>query len=292
MLRTHFLIPIAVLSIGVGNPLFAEEGHKAAEGSEAAQTGTGHKAASEQSVGSEAPHGDAPAVGQAAHEGDAGKSSHASGAAAETDSRAAPGDAEHADTHGPSSAGSHEGEEHSEGTAHGEEGEAHGHHIHSHHLALFLGTTIEEGNLFPSLGVDYAFRIPSGKRRLGLTAFVELTAAEELVFLAGAGIEYHPIEPVKLIALAGLERGLGSGSEAEAEALPVHSGALPIAFPSSPGSHKVKTEAAATDAVSLVRLGIAYDFHVGSFSLTPSLFGDYVHEHFGVVVGLGLGGGF
>lgn len=288
MSRTHFLIPlrvlpsrvlsfrvlsITVLSFGVASPLFAEEGHSVPEGTE-----------------------HAPSTSDAAHKagaesGAATEPSHATPAAATTHNTAT--HTAGTETHqGSSSAEAHENAEHSEGDAHGEEGESHAHHGHSHHLALFLGATLEEGNLFPSLGVDYAFRIPSGKRRLGLTAFVELTAAEELLLLAGAGLEYHPIEPVKLIAVAGLERGLSDGSEPIAEPLAIGAASGTAGFPGTATDATRATEAATSDAVSLIRLGVAYDFHVGNFSLTPSLFGDYVHEHFGAVIGLGFGGGF
>lgn len=180
---------------------------------------------------------------------------------------------------------------HHDTEAHGEAADAHGqaehnaeagehgeHHSHAHHMALFLGATLASEGFYPSIGVDYAFRIPSGKRRLGLTAFVELTAAAELELLAGAGLEYHPIEPLKLVAIAGVLKPFAA-EEAAAERIPQAKG--PAA-----------ETATGSDAVSLVRLGIGYDFHVGRFSISPTLNGDYAHEAFAAVIGIGIGGGF
>ena len=42
----------------------------------------------------------------------------------------------------------------------------------------------------------------------------------------------------------------------------------------------------------MVRLGIAYDIHLGKASITPVLNADLIHEHWSLAGGLALGFGF
>jgi len=42
----------------------------------------------------------------------------------------------------------------------------------------------------------------------------------------------------------------------------------------------------------MVRLGLAYDIHLGKTSLSPTLNADLIHEHWSLVFGLAFGLGF
>lgn len=129
----------------------------------------------------------------------------------------------------------------------GEDG--HGHH---NHAALFVGATVHDSHVYPTVGLDYErLFLP----QLGAVVFGELVISDPLAQIAGAGLAYHPIAPVKLAALGGVEHADG------------HS-----AF--------------------LARGTLEYAFHAGAVSISPSASVDYVDEAFIYVLGAAVGMGF
>lgn len=127
-----------------------------------------------------------------------------------------------------------------------------GHDFHPNHAALFLGATLLEGSVYPTVGLDYERYLTP---QVGLVGLAEIIVHDPLAQVVGAGVAYHPIAPVKIAALGGMEFSDG------------HS-----AF--------------------LVRGNLEYGIHVGALGIAPSVSVDYVDSHVVYVFGLAVGLGF
>ena len=142
--------------------------------------------------------------------------------------------------------------------AHADEGggsahdEAAGHAEHDHHLALFLGATHVEESTYPTVGLDYEYRLPFLNRLFGVGPMVEYIHEDHAVLIGAVALYLHPWAGLKLFSDAGYEYSEEHGD-------------------------------------FLVRLGAGYDFHLGSVSLTPTAAVDFVHGHTAIVGGLALG---
>lgn len=135
------------------------------------------------------------------------------------------------------------------GSAHDE---AAGHAEHDHHLALFLGATYVEESTYPTVGLDYEYRLPFLDRLFGVGPMIEYIHEEHAVLIGAVALYVHPWAGLKLFADSGYEYSEEHGD-------------------------------------FLVRLGAGYDFHLGSVSLTPTAAVDFVHGHTAIVGGLALG---
>lgn len=134
-------------------------------------------------------------------------------------------------------------------------GEADGHH--RHHVAVLLGGAVrdEHGETESgfALGVDYEYRL---HRLLGAGALVEVATGDIRDVVAMVPFFVHPWGGLKLVAAPGVEiRGNG-------------------------------------EAEFLFRLGGAYLFPLGDFSVGPDFAVDIVEGHPTFVFGLVLGTGF
>lgn len=123
---------------------------------------------------------------------------------------------------------------------------------HSNHLALFGGATIHDGHSYASLGIDYERYLTE---KVGVVALGELINGHELQQIYGLGVAYHPISPLKLAFIPGVEIAHGHSE-------------------------------------FLMRLNTEYAFHLGHWSVSPSASVDYVAKHFVYVAGVAVGLGF
>lgn len=127
---------------------------------------------------------------------------------------------------------------------------------HRNHVALMGGAVfVPHTPSAATVGADYAYRLPLLGDRLSVTALVELAFAEELATILGLGLGVHPVGGLRIVLAPGVELAHG-------------------------------------EVVFLFRFGAGYDFHLGSFSLGPVIYADYVHGHLATVAGLQVGVGF
>ena len=123
---------------------------------------------------------------------------------------------------------------------------------HSNHIALFGGVTVHHGHSYPSLGLDYERYL---SKQVGIVALGELINGPELQQVYGLGLGYHPIAPLKIALIPAMEFAHGHSE-------------------------------------FLLRLNSEYAFHVGHWSVSPSVSVDYVAEEFVYVAGVAIGLGF
>lgn len=137
------------------------------------------------------------------------------------------------------------------------------HHANAHHAAVFAGLTTssidtEHAHTDFSLGLDYEYRLSFLDRLLGIGAFAEVVFSEPTEYLLGIPFALHPIGGLKALI--------------------------------APGIAIAKVEEIETRF--LLRLGAAYDFHIGIFSITPTVNLDIIESHLSLVYGLAFGVGF
>ena len=124
-----------------------------------------------------------------------------------------------------------------------------------HKINLFMGYTGERGNAGgQTVGVDYLYRFDE---HWGVGVFLDFAAGGLETGVLGAGLDYHPIEPVFLFVGPGVE--------------------------SVEGEHQ-----------GLLRVGGGYEFEVGErMALGPAAYIDFLENgEFAWVVGLILGYSF
>lgn len=146
----------------------------------------------------------------------------------------------------------------------------HGHedsHHSNNHLAVFLGSTYStdaEHSSF-TVGLDYEYRLPILHNKLGIGIFGEVILEEHHnAYAFGIPVFFHPIGGLKLFAAPALEAAkYAEGTEEEK--WHSHFG---------------------------VRVGVAYDFHVGKISISPTFAYDYINEHGFIITGVSFGIGF
>ena len=130
----------------------------------------------------------------------------------------------------------------------------HGHHeaAHSHRLELFLGNTHEDSEDGFSVGLAYEYRITE---ILGTGGLVEYAGGDLDKWLAGVPLFIHPHKGWRFVLAPGLEH---KHSENE----------------------------------FLFRAGVAYEFEIGRWSITPEFNVDFVEGEEALVYGLSFGYGF
>lgn len=123
---------------------------------------------------------------------------------------------------------------------------------HSNHIAVFGGVTVHHGHSYPSIGLDYERYL---SKQIGVVALGELINGDELQQVYGLGLAYHPISPLKLALIPAVEIAHGHSE-------------------------------------FLMRLNSEYAFHIGHWSVAPSVSLDYVAEELVYVAGVAVGLGF
>jgi hypothetical protein len=133
------------------------------------------------------------------------------------------------------------------------------HHAHkARHVALFVGGTSVAGYTIFTLGGEAEYRLPIWKQRLGMGALVDATFGDHAHTIVGALMTARPIPGASNVKL--------------------------MAAPAAMRSHG--------HSYFLMRTGIAVDFHVQSFSITPLVDLDFVKGGVDTVFGVALGVGF
>lgn len=135
-------------------------------------------------------------------------------------------------------------------TAHAGEG--------NHHAAIFLGNTDSGSKSAFTYGADYEYRLPFIERRFGIGVILDFAQFDPNISLYMGAIFYHFLDHLKLILAAGTETVAAHGTTA---------------------SH----------SDSVFRYGLAYDFHIGRYSISPTVSVDNVNGHTATVYGLGFG---
>lgn len=131
-------------------------------------------------------------------------------------------------------------------------GASDGGHSHHNHAALSVSATLHDSHVYPTVGVDFERYL---HEQVGVLALGELVFADVLAQIAGLGLAYHPIAPVKVALLGGMEFADG------------HS-------------------------VFLTRGTLEYAIHAGPASISPSVSVDYMDSEFVYVAGAAVGMGF
>lgn len=143
-----------------------------------------------------------------------------------------------------------------------EDGESHqqkNHQVYSHHLAVFAGavSNLEAEHTDFSLGIDCEYRLPLWHNRIGVGLLGEIVFAEHKETIAGLPVFIHPGGGLKLFY--------------------------------APGIAMAEDEHGRSYNHFVSRMGLGYDFHIKSISITPGLAGDLIEGHISLVYGLSLG---
>ncbi|MEP7195730.1 MAG: hypothetical protein ABI851_04375 [Saprospiraceae bacterium] len=136
---------------------------------------------------------------------------------------------------------------------------------HSNHLALFAGATsnLSHNHNSFTLGLEYEYSII---KQFGIGIFAENLFGEEEEFVFGLPLVWHPIGGLKIIGAPLLEVGRIED----------------IDHPGSKVWHKEWG----------VRIGSAYDFHIGHIVFGPSCQLDFIHDNSTLVYGMVVGTAF
>ncbi len=142
-----------------------------------------------------------------------------------------------------------------------------GHDHLANHLALFVGATTpfeETDETSFTVGADYVRRL---SELWGIGPLVDFTFGDfKRTALAGAGLFFYPVGGLRLLGAPAVE----------------------LVEKDQPTSEGVTTK---HDGHFTLRLGAAYEFHVGSYSIAPTLNIDLIGETeenavYGIAVGL------
>jgi len=129
-----------------------------------------------------------------------------------------------------------------------------------HRAELFFGVAHEEGGDEFAAGLAYEYRI---SRLLGVGGFVEHAGEEEDVWTFGVPLFVHPFKGARFLLAPGWE------------------------------TKEVESEEKETEQSFLTRAGIAYEYEVGRWSITPELNVDFIEGgHHVLVYGVSIGCGF
>lgn len=164
-----------------------------------------------------------------------------------------------------------------------EEGEHH--EFHKNHVGLFLGAMTHlhgKNETSFAIGGTYERRFTE---MFGVEVLVDGAIGDhERTVLFAVGPTIHPFWEFKFMAGPGFEI-----SEEESQSGSSHSSGL-SSVQASGGSGGTSTH---THVNFILGVGAAYDFHIGEFSLTPTVYVDFLgQEKANVTYGVGLGYGF
>ena len=139
----------------------------------------------------------------------------------------------------------------------GNQVEAHAEHAHGsahkHHVAVFGGATSTSGGKHgATIGADYGYRVHD---LVSLALAVDYAGGDIDTTILAAGVFLHATDAIRVLIAPGID---------------YHNG------------HE--------DAV--LRLGLLYDFHVGAWTLSPTVHLDALEAEENAVYGLSVGHGF
>ena len=124
---------------------------------------------------------------------------------------------------------------------------------HPNHIAVFLGgTDSETAGSGFTIGVDYEYRF---HKNFGIGVMGEYADLDHAAWIVGVPFVLHPWQGLRLTVMPGVEFTDGHSNY-------------------------------------LTRVGVGYDFHVGDWSLTPTVNVDFVDGHQNLIFGIAFGRGF
>ena len=126
---------------------------------------------------------------------------------------------------------------------------------HHNDMALFTGVTNTAEENSATIGLEYESRLPFVNEVFGVGAVWENVSSQEGASLIGGSFVMHPWRELKANFTTGIE------SEGEKSS-------------------------------ALLRVGLAYEFHLNQFAVTPTYNLDLVNGHHANVLGLSFGMGF
>ncbi len=148
------------------------------------------------------------------------------------------------------------------------------HHSGVNHVGIFVGATsnVKANHTDLTVGLDYEYR---ANQYLGVGLIGDYIMGEHTETLIMAGVFYHPTNSLKLYLANGFTIAKES-EEAEGD------------------SHSSSEEKAEEKTVSnhVLRLGMGYGFHIGSFSVTPTVAWDLITGNSSFAYGITFGIGF
>lgn len=152
--------------------------------------------------------------------------------------------------------------QHKDGESHHPKQYHENHQVHSHHLVVFTGATsnLEAKHTDFSLGIDYEYRLPVWHNKLGIGLLGELVFAEHKETIIGVPIFFHPVGSLKFLFAPGM------------------------AFTEDEHGHSHNH--------FVSRVGLGYDFHIKTISITPGFSADFIEGHISLIYGISLGIGF
>lgn len=151
-----------------------------------------------------------------------------------------------------------------------------------HHFGAFIGMTnnIDLEHTDITLGADYEYRVSEAFGAGFIADFVFADHAESIFF---AGLFYHVTPNLKFT--------LGNGIAMAEHVVHVEASDHRTLFKSS--DDEPETEIATeTETHYALRVGAEYDFHVGAFSISPTLNWDLINKHSSIAYGITFGYGF
>lgn len=149
----------------------------------------------------------------------------------------------------------------------------------NHHIAVFLGATsnLDAEHTDFTIGGDYAYRL-SDLFSLGLIGDVVLADYTEILIMPALTV--HPMAGgLRFFAAPGI-------AIIDTPTLEIDDSLIPDGF-----DVDIDTE---SESVSefVLRLGGAYDIHVGNFAIAPTFSADFISGHVSLVYGMAFGLGF
>jgi hypothetical protein len=156
--------------------------------------------------------------------------------------------------------------------------------IKKHHIAVFGGVTLlsaedpitkkDVSHNYPTIGIDYIYNTGMLDNKLGIGVFGEVILEDESnVYILGVPISYNITHSFKAFVAPSMEF-------AEVEEVEYNEGSAELETSSE------------TESEFLFRIGLAYDFHVGHMSISPTVATDFVGGHQTYILGIALGYGF
>ena len=148
------------------------------------------------------------------------------------------------------------------------ETDAHSHHPHKHHVAIFNGATsnLTHNNTAYTVGFDYEYRF---SKLVGATVIGEYISTSSSEIIAGAGLLFHPYKAFKFVGAP-----LAIFAEEHNE-----------------GHQPAHHEDGKKEASFAFRFSAGYDFYAGNISIGPVVnydLGKTDAISYGVAVGIGF----
>jgi hypothetical protein len=153
--------------------------------------------------------------------------------------------------------------------------EDHGTHP-NHHASLFVGAAsgiYDDGSTHPAFGLEYEYLFTDTKPVLGIGLLAEFVVGDHTETILGAPVFVHPWRGLKFFAMPAVMITSHDNSHA-----------------AEPHEELTLEEnKKSSDFQFLIRPGAGYDFHFGSFAITPLIAADVIESKFIIVFGIDFG---